>query len=592
MAVSTRNPHWPVAAQLSGCFLLYLGSKLLDGSPLGVGCKGLGAALLGLGWVGLGLVRTSEGRAWRNRQLLDGSMVAAGVLAIFGSSWVNGASRWNGVLLAAGASLLLVGALGLIGGLVASSTSARMPWREPGRAARLRSRGHGAAWLMVAVFFANFIGARHELRLDGDSAVATPSDATLDATRALTVPTEVILFYPAANEVGDTVQRYFEALAATNPLLSVTREDHALAFDRAEKAEVSENGYVALLRGEAAKKIRIGEDPRGARGALRRLDGDVLRRLMELSVVGSVAYFTSGHGERSFDRAVRGDGRTAAKTMKRQLEAWQFSVKPLGLAHGSADQVPEDAGLVIVLDPSTPFLPGEVEALRAALDRGVRILLALDHGPMGLEPLLDDLGVEMGPGPLAHPSAFAPLTRTAADRHAIWANRYSSHPSVSTMTRDDRMVTVFQGTRGVQLRAAKTERTQPTLVLSAAEGTFADLDGDYRRSEDEPSERYGLAAAVARTASVSETRVFVLGDADVFGDTLLEVSRPNLYLLRDVVQWLQIDTPTVVPTVQDRDVKIVHRAEEDAALFYGSTFGVPLLLLGIGALATRRRRAS
>jgi len=39
------------------------------------------------------------------------------------------------------------------------------------------------------------------------------------------------------------------------------------------------------------------------------------------------------------------------------------------------------------------------------------------------------------------------------------------------------------------------------------------------------------------------------------------------------------------------DIKIIHRKEEDVAVFYGTTFGVPLLVLGLGWLAQRRRRS-
>ena len=88
-----------------------------------------------------------------------------------------------------------------------------------------------------------------------------------------------------------------------------------------------------------------------------------------------------------------------------------------------------------------------------------------------------------------------------------------------------------------------------------------------------------------------EGRVFVLADVDAFSDDLLQVSQGNSYLLRDIVLWLQAKDEPVVPTVADADKKIEHRREDDAYLFYGTTFGVPALVIFMGWLATRRRRA-
>ncbi|MEM7677614.1 MAG: hypothetical protein AAF449_16585, partial [Myxococcota bacterium] len=60
----------------------------------------------------------------------------------------------------------------------------------------------------------------------------------------------------------------------------------------------------------------------------------------------------------------------------------------------------------------------------------------------------------------------------------------------------------------------------------------------------------------------------------------------------DVISWLQREAEVIVPTNSETDVKIVHKGTEDSMIFYGTTLAVPVLILIIGAFATRRRRRS
>ena len=82
----------------------------------------------------------------------------------------------------------------------------------------------------------------------------------------------------------------------------------------------------------------------------------------------------------------------------------------------------------------------------------------------------------------------------------------------------------------------------------------------------------------------------VLSDVDALADELVTQVQGNLVLLRDVFLWLQKEDDPVVTVDADDDVKIVHRREEDVMVFYGTTFGVPLLVLGLGWFVQRRRR--
>lgn len=594
------HPLWPSGAALGGLAATFLAERLLGdaGTPAMVSAVlGLGLVLIAAGARGVLLARAPHPRRAVARLLFvatAGLVLALALLA--GADAVEPASRRGSLGLAGlGWLTLLASLLPLLAVEASTWGVARNPGYEDRRVRSATGRALGFALLLGALFFGNFLASEHPVKGDWAQASAVrPSEATLTIARGLTEPVEILLFYPRASEVAESLRRYFDVLVAANPRLSVERIDHALAFERAEQAKVRDNGTIALVQGSASETIRVPDQPRSARSALRRLDRSVLGALMKLGLSGRVAYYTTGHGERPMKERDGEDARPPMSLLRRQLSSWQFEPRPLGLAQGLADAVPEDAGLVLILDPQEDFLPAEEEALiRAFEDHEARILLLLEDEPRGLDRLLARMGLALGPGPLANDRAFAPLTRTKADHGAIWSNRFSSHPSVSTMTRDERLAVVFRGPTALESPTSTLAGVQPRLVLDAVDGTYVDENRNFDFDSGETTESFGLAAAVTRTATSGprvESRAFVMGDADVLADELLPLNRPNLYLLADVVRWLQLDDAPVAPTVEEKDVKIVHKSDEDALLFYGSTFGVPALVLVAGAFATRRRR--
>lgn len=471
----------------------------------------------------------------------------------------------------------------------------RAPIYELGGLTRAHARGLGMALLTAVLALANYVVSNNDVRTDlARGSRATASEATLRAVRELTKPVEVTLFWPRTNEVGDLVSNYFEPLSALNAKLSVRRIDHALAGESARKANITENGWLELRHENAREKVRVGTKIRAARGALRRLDRKVLESIIKVTVRERVAYVTAGHGERGLRARDKDDSRPALTLLRRQLEAWQFEVKTFGVGDGATTAIPDDASLVIVAGPEKPFLPAELEVLHRA--RRLLILLEAERGGAeGTDALLSPFGLRLDEGLLANARSNAPLTRTKADRSFVWTNRYSAHPAVTTMSRNERLATVL-GRSGslVKTSTGGPPNQKVDIVMTAVDDTFIDSDGDLERDAQERSTNFPLAAAVTRTATSGpqdEGRVFVLADTDVFGDELIKLVQGNFYLLRDVVAWLQVDEDPIVPTVSEKDVRIVHQAEEDAILFYGTTFGAPLFVLALGALATRRRRS-
>lgn len=593
---SRLHAAWPTWAALASLVLLFLGERpFRESSELRWTLVGIAAALVlaALSKRALEWMRAdSAAKPVAGRLLL----LTAGVLATFAIYGLEQVADGDAAKVAAKTAWMVVVAVSVLPLLaveLAVIPVAYTPVYEHAHIRNAHGRATGLGLLAAVLALGNYIANENDSRLDlARGNRATPSEPTLRAARELTKDIQVTLFWPRANEVGDLVASYFEPIEAANPKISVRRIDHALAGEQARKAGITENGWLEVRHDTSKEKVRVGTKIRSARSSIRRLDRQVLEAILKVTVRERVAYVTTGHGERALRTRDKDDSRAMLNLLRRQLEAWQFKVKTLSVGEGSTSGLPEDASLVIVAGPEKPFLAAELEVLQTAK----RLLILLESerdGADGANALLSPYGLSFDPGPLVNARAHLPLSRTKADRALMWTNRYSSHPSLTTMSRNDRLATVF-GRTGFLRKSGKDDKAQKVdMVMTAVDDTFIDQDGDLERGETEPSANYALAAAVTRTSTQGpegEGRVFVLADTDLFADELLKIVQGNFYLFRDVVAWLQVDEDPIVPTVTEKDVRIVHQAEEDAVLFYGTTFVAPLFVLGLGWLATRRRR--
>lgn len=592
---------WPTVAALGALALLFLGERLfVGGDPARVVSAALSgltlAAATGARW--LAAARASgEARAVHRRLAVATSLLAAAALA-YGATVAlsadDGSERAVATAWAVSLIALSCGAFPLLWIEVAVAPVAFNDAYELGRVEHAWRRGWSFALLAPTLFLVNFLAERHDQRVDlALGSTATPSEQTMMAVRESTRDVRVLLFFPRRNEVAQKLMRYLEPLADASPHLTVERVDQALAREEAQQARISDNGFVVLMRGDATEKIRIGEDLRSARSALRRFDADFLKRFLRSTSSEKTAYFTVGHDERAFGRADGEDPRAPVTFSSRQLENLQYDVRPLGLAEGLQSEVPDDAGIVFIMGPARDFLPAEQESLRTALMSGGRILLALDANTEArFETLLAGTGLEFDPTPLADEQNFVALTRTRADRSILPTNVYRRHPSLQLLPRNRQTATLFLGAgslkktdveEGAALQSSVTIETLPTA--------FADRDGDFELDGDESTGSRPLVAAVTTTSTTGEEgRMVVLSDVDALADELVTQVQGNLVLLRDVFLWLQKEDDPVVTVDADDDVKIVHRREEDVMVFYGTTFGVPLLVLGLGWFVQRRRR--
>jgi ABC-type uncharacterized transport system involved in gliding motility auxiliary subunit len=278
--------------------------------------------------------------------------------------------------------------------------------------------------------------------------------------------------------------------------------------------------------------------------------------------------------------------------------------------------VPADASVVVIAGPRKEFLPAEIDALKRYLEGGGRLMVFLDpEAGVTLEPLLGSFGLKFTPTKLVNDRFNIRLTRTEADRYVMLSNRFSAHPSVTTLTQNaNRVATVVLGAGYLEeIPPAQGYRSQVQFTIHSMPFTFNDLNNN--RVFDSGSEQrkvYELAAVVTMKVDAkdkgkkrdkkkkdakkkedpSEARMIVVADSDVIADQVFR-NAGNGYLFIDGIKWLAGEEEIIGETSSEEDVRIMHTRKEDKLWFYLTVLGVPLLVLGVGlyySYAIRRRK--
>ena len=428
--------------------------------------------------------------------------------------------------------------------------------------------------------------------------------ATEGIVKNLTKPVRLVLFFPAGNDVLEQAETYARAVAALSDQVTVEVTDQALDPELAKKLKVRSNGYLAVVQDDKSETIRLDLDLENARGTLRELDAKVQEKLVAVVRARRIAYFTSGHLERDFSPA-GDDKRLALGDLRTLAQNLGFGVRRLGLGEGLGQKVPGDAALVVIAGAVERFLPEERAALRTYLDTGGRLLLFVDPDT---GDTLDDVaalvGAKVSKTLAAHERFLVRMEGRGESPYDLATNQFFNHPSVATLSRaGDRLAVVLLGTGVVTTVEPLAPDLKFTATLRSMPETFIDENGN-RKLDKEGEKRWAhdFAAAVERVipapadvpveanAEPKAMRAIVVGDVDMVGDGILR-NPGNAYFLSDALRWLGGQEDEAGTVESEKDVPIVHKKEEDALLFYGTSFLMPALVLGLGLVITRRPRA-
>lgn len=623
---------WPTWTLLFSLVLFYIGERAIGEPPKWRwALDGAGALVFLLGYLGrilrMGAAKEPNHRTAEKWLVHAGTVVLLGlglyfVFAVFRDplreSLGKGFERADGVVAVLWPMLVVLGGMAL----VSMQRSLLSMTNDKGEAEHVELQrvrysvqsGATVALVLIFCFAVNYIASEHNGKYDMARFRSTrPSPATRKVVENLNKQMKATLFFGSPNEVREQVEPYFADLARVSPRFTYEVADHALEPQKARELSATGNGMVVLYqvddKGKPGQKetLHVETTLERAGSALGTLDGDVQKRLLLLTRPGRIAYFTVGHGERGFERnnvsdMQKDDLRAAVGDLRSLLQSQAYDVRTLGVGQGLATRVPGDAGIVFVAGASEKFLPEEVEALLKYLNDGGHVYLLLDPAAeataQSLEPLLKATGLKYHPQLLCNDEVYAVRTHKPADHANVASISFSSHASVSTLSRaSGRAAVILPRTGWLERESPPPAGMVIDFTVRSMPKTYADLNGNFAYDKEEKQQVYDVAAAVSKQVGEvkdkKELRLAVLGSVDAVADLVL-ANRANLFLALDTVKWLMGDDAIAAETAQETDLPIVHTKNEDKVWFYSTIFAAPVLLLFGGltyARRARRRRA-
>lgn len=660
VAASARAPAWLVPAYVIGLVAVYLGQRVVvTVDQLSLVLSVLGALLV---VVATALRFVPKFRVGGERapieRLLGGLSLAglAGLLVYFAST--SAGLDWLGISDLEVRSrervetLLLIAWVTLIAGSVIPMLFAEVALHPMRNSEHLEARrvkaaaASGFALAIAAAYCSLFVYAASQTKAQADYSyfkTSEPGSSTRKMIESFTDPVKITAFFPDVSEVRAEVADYLTELTRGVPNVELSIVDRYLEPKLAKDLKVFSDGTIVFAKGETTRNLTVGAEMQSARAKLKTLDRDVQEQLYKLLRSRRLAYLTVGHGE--MNAATPEDKRRgrSADIVQEILRSQNYQIRTLGLAQGLGREVPQDAEIVFVLGPTEPFAPEELAALERYVKRGGQLFMALDAdsvtnelptdaGPTeqaavqpaseqggadapsegsGLEHSLSELaklvGLSYSPTLLANDSHHVRRRANDSDRALLVSNRFSSHASVSTLSRNATRAAVIFARSG-SLSALGTPGYKVDMALKAMGGTFGDTNQNYTFDKDaEKKETYALAAAVSLPVEPpagagaepaaekedegdEEMRAFVLADADSVSDLVLSNFGPNRLLFMDAVRWLGGEDSFAGEVNDEEDVRIEHSKQKDLVWFYSTIIGMPALVLGLGLTVSRRAR--
>lgn len=409
----------------------------------------------------------------------------------------------------------------------------------------------------------------------------TLAPASVAAVKALEAPLTVTAFardselLPTRKRIRDVLGRY----RRHNADIALVFVDPDQAPQQVREAGVTVDGELVLeYRGRSENLRNLSEE--SLTNAIQRLARSGERRLL----------FLAGHGERDPNGPANfGYGEWTA-----QLKQKGFDFDIVNLT--ATPEVPADAAALVIADPRTPLLPGEVAIVTRYVEQGGNLLwLTEPDGPADLTALTQQIGITPGSGVVVDPTGRLLGIENAA---FVVVPEYPNHPVTAELV----SMTLLPVARPLRLEKAEGWEYTPILrslprswaehAVQANEVQFdegTDLAGPLDLGITANRPRPGAETGDSEAAPPTQ-RVAVIGDADFLSNAYLG-NGANLDLGNRLVNWLSHDDALIrIPPRTAPDTGLELTPTLSLVIGLGFLAVIPLALLGAGGTIWWRRR--
>lgn len=435
----------------------------------------------------------------------------------------------------------------------------------------------GVFVLLLALLVALLAYFAREYRVEHDvtrGARNTLSAATIGALKQLQGPVSVTAYAirqdAGGSNVHKTIEERLRAYQRAKPDLQLQLVDPREQPKLAAEAGLRTPNALVLEYQRRSEQIPLAEfNEQSFANALLRLARGA----------NNLVLWLDGHGERKLDGLANHD----LGAFGHRLREKGFSIASINL--GLAQDVPENAALLVITQPQVELQPGETDKLLRYVDRGGNLLWLIDTEPLrGLQPLAEKFGLVLTPGTVVDP-ALAP--RSGPPVFAVAAN-YARHPVVGALQYN----TLFPHAR--QIGADDGAGWTVTPLIDVAQRGWVEvgrLDAKpaFDKSRDFPGP-VNVASAFERTVGDREQRAIVVGTGHFLSNSFLG-NGGNLALGVSMLNWLAGEDAMV--TIDPRpaaDTQIDIDSTRLYLIAFVVLFALPLVFAIAGIAVWWRRR--
>jgi len=403
----------------------------------------------------------------------------------------------------------------------------------------------------------------------------TLSRATLNVLKAMPGPISVTAYAtPQDPQLGDIrrlIHDFVEPYQRAKRDIDLKFVDPREQPKQTAAANVRSNGELVIEYGKRSEHLSSLSEQNMA-NLLQRLARSEERAVMYLQ----------GHGEPQLDGRANFD----LGEFGRQLGNKGFRTQPLNLS--AAQEVPQNASVLVIATPRVELLKGEVDKVKRWLEGGGNLLWLIDQDPLrGLQPVAEYLGLQLTAGVVVDPTA----AELRIPPTIALATSYGVHP----ITENFSMNTAFPFVRQIGTKPDGTDWHVTRLVEVAQRGWVetGPLDKDLRYDKDH--DVHGpitVAVALERKVKDKSQRIVVVGGSEFLSNQYVGLLS-NLDLGVNMLNWLAQDENliTVQPKARvDSELRLGRAGL--ASIGIGFLILLPVLFGVTGFMIWWRRRRS
>ncbi len=480
-------------------------------------------------------------------------------------------------------------------------------WRDVANFYKGRGAKYGTMSLVSILVFlgilvaVNYLSTRQNKRWDFTAnQVYSLSDQTIKVLQSLDEPVKFTVFDRETN--FDRFRDRLDEFAYHSSNVQAEYVDPDREPTRAKTAQLQAYGTVLI-------------EYKGRSERVTSTDEQALTNALIKAVTGAAkkVYFTQGHGEKD----TAGTDRTGYSTIAQALTSDNYGFESLVLVQQKA--VPGDATVVVIAGPTTDFFPTEMDALKAYVARGGKVLVLLDPpakpgapGQPLLTQFLMDWGINAGNDMVLDASGMGQMIGT--DASVPVAAQYPAHP----ITEGFRLLTAYPLARSMTTLEGGSNGhiAQPIVSTSPQSWAEADLSslsgGGQVAFNGDKGDRQGpitLGAAVSAPATEApppppgngspaapdserkpESRVVAIGDSDFAANFGIGI-QGNRDFFMNSLNWLaQQENLIAIRPREPEDRRLTLTADQQQRIMLLSLFIIPGLVFASGVYTWWRRR--